>query len=74
MAHKPFPKRGKVLQFFIYLGTNDLIIHNCMVDSGSTHNIMPLFLMKTISLDCTKHYKVGECIFSIDSISVLAYG
>lgn len=45
-----------------------------MVDSGTTHNIMALSFMKTIGLDCIRHYKLGECIFYIDSRSVLAYG
>ena len=74
MTHKPKPKRGRVPPFFISFEINELIIHNCMVDCGATHNMMPLSVIRTIGLDCTRHYQVGECIFSIDSISVLAYG
>ena len=73
LAHKPQPKRGKVPLFLLSLETNDLIILNCMVDSGATHNIMPLSVMKTIGLDCTRQCKAGERIFSIDSRSVSIY-
>ena len=44
-----------------------------MVDSGAMHNVMPLFFMKTIGLDCTGHYEDGECVFSINSRIMLAY-
>ena len=74
MAHRPHRKRGKVPPLFISLEIDDLIIHNCMVDSGLTHNIMPLYVIKTIGLDCTKHYKVGECIFSTNSKGVPTHG
>lgn len=74
MINKPHPKQGRVPPFFISLGIDDLIIHSCMVDCGTTHNIMPLPIMNTIGLDCTRHYKVGECIFTINSRSVLTYG
>lgn len=74
MTHKHQPKRGRVPPFIISLETNDLIIHNCMVDYGATHNIMSLSVMRTVGLDCTRHYKAGDCNFSIDSRSVLAYG
>ena len=44
-----------------------------MLDSGDTHNIMPLSIMKTIGVYCTKNYKAGEFIFVIDSRSVSTY-
>ena len=71
---KPKQSRGKVPPFFISLETEELIIHNCMVDSGDTHNIMPLPIMKTIGIGFTRNYEDGECRFSIDSIRVPAYG
>lgn len=74
MTHKPLPKRGRVPPFFISLGIDDLIIHNCMVDHGATHNIMPLSIMRTNGLDSTRHDQANECIFSIDSRSVPTYG
>lgn len=73
MTYKPQPKRGKVPPFFISLETDDLIIYNCMVHCGASHNNMPLSVMRTLGLDCTKHYRANECIFSIDSRSVAAY-
>ena len=51
----------------------DLIIHNYMVDCGATNNITPLSVTRTIGLDYTRHYKVGEFILAIDSSSVLVY-
>lgn len=74
MTHNPQPKRRRVPPFLISLETNNLIIHNCMVDCGATHNIMPFSVMRNVGLDCIRHYKVGECIFSIDSRSVSTYG
>ena len=45
-----------------------------MVDCGSTHNIMPLSVIRTIGLHCIRYYQGKECIFPIDSRSVPAYG
>ena len=72
--HQPQLKKGKVFPFFIYLESNDLIIHNCVVDIGTMHNIIPLSIIKNIGIDCTRHYKDGESIFVIDSRSMVAYG
>ena len=74
MSHKPQPKKGTVPPFFISLKTDDLIIHNCMVDYGATHDTIPFSFMTTIGLDCTRHYKARESIFSIDSRIVFSYG
>jgi hypothetical protein len=38
--------RGKIPPFFVSLETLELILHNCMVDSGATNNIMPLSIME----------------------------
>lgn len=64
---------GKVPPFFISLETEGLIIHNCMVESGATYNIMPLSFTKTMDLDCTKYYEASESIFAIDLRKVLMY-
>ena len=74
MNHKPQPTKGKVPPLFIYLEIDDLIIHNCVDDSGAMHNIIPMYVMNTIGLDFPRNYKVRECIFSINSRSVLSYG
>ena len=52
--------------YFISLETNDMIIHNVMVNYGATHNIMNLLVMRTIDLDYSINYEVGECIIAID--------
>lgn len=44
-----------------------------MIDCRDTPNIMPLLVMRTIVLDYTRQCQVGECIFFIDSRSVLTY-
>ena len=44
-----------------------------MVDNGATKNIMPLSILN-IGLECTRHFKTGEGIFSIDSRKVITYG
>lgn len=73
MTHKPHTKRGRDAPFIISLEIGDLIIHNCMVAYGANHIIMPLSIMRTIDLDYTRHCKVRECIFSIDSRCVPMY-
>lgn len=66
MTQKSQPKRVRVPPFFISSETDDFIIHNCMVDSGAIHHMIPLLVMRTIRLDCTRHYQADECIFIID--------
>jgi hypothetical protein len=66
--------RSRVPPFFILLENHDLILHNCMVDSNATNNIMSVYIMEDVGLECTKYYEVGEIIYAIDSIKVLAYG
>lgn len=66
MTQKPQPNRGWFLLFCISSEIDDIINHNCMVNCGVTHNIMPLLIMRTIGSDCNRHYEARECIFSID--------
>ena len=57
MNHKPKPKKGNIPSFFIYMETNNLMIQNCMVDSWSMHNIMPLSIL---SIDSRSISTYGE--------------
>jgi hypothetical protein len=42
----PFMRtRGKIPPFYVSLEKLELLLHNCMVDSGDTNNIMPLSIM-----------------------------
>jgi hypothetical protein len=34
--------RGKIPPFYISIENHDVAIHNCLVDTGATNNIMPL--------------------------------
>jgi hypothetical protein len=33
--------RGKVPPFYITIENHDVVLHNCLIDSGATNNIMP---------------------------------
>jgi hypothetical protein len=46
---------------------DDIILHNCMVDSGSTNKIIPLYIVEDMELECTQYYDAGEGIYSIHS-------
>jgi hypothetical protein len=50
------------------------VLHNCLVDSGATNNIMPLSVMQALGMECMRHYETGEIIYAIDSRKVPAYG
>jgi hypothetical protein len=70
----PARPRGKVPPFYISLENHDFTLHNCLVDSGATNNIMPLSIMEALGMECTKYYEMGESIYAIDSRKVPAYG
>ena len=57
--------------FYIYLLVHDLLLHNCMFDSGASHNLMPLSVMKQLNLQVTKPYKD---LYSFDSHKVKCLG
>jgi hypothetical protein len=44
-------KSGKNAPFFISLLINDFTLHNCMLDSGASTNIMPLRVMQQLGLE-----------------------
>jgi hypothetical protein len=66
--------RGKVPPFYITIENHDVVLHNCLVDSGATNNIMPLSVMEALGMGCTKYYETGESIYAIDSRKVPTYG
>jgi len=57
--------------FYLSLGMNNLILQNCMLDSGASTNVMSLQLMKQLGLKTTRPY--GN-VFGIDSKKVKVYG
>jgi hypothetical protein len=49
--------------FCVSLKIHDMNLHNAMLDSGASHNLMPKVVMDELGLDITRPYKD---IFSFD--------
>jgi hypothetical protein len=47
---------GEVSPFYISLNIHDLILHNAMLDSGTSHNLMPKAVMEKLGLEVTRPY------------------
>lgn len=56
-----------VLPFYISLRIHDMVLHNDMIDSGASHNLIPKVIMDSLGLDITKPYRY---LFSFDSRKV----
>lgn len=59
-GHKPF---------LLTLAMNDLFLHNCMLDSGASANIMPLTIMKQLGPSINRPYK-RVCGFNSKPVEV----
>ena len=57
--------------FYISLNIHDKVLHNYLLDSGASHNLMPKYVMDEIGLSITKPY---HDLFSFDSIKVKCLG
>ena len=57
--------------FYISLNIHDKILHNCLLDSGASHNLMPKDVMDELGLSITKPY---HDLFSFDSRKVKCLG
>jgi len=57
--------------FYISLNIHDKILHNVMLYSGASHNLMPKAVMERLNLDITRPYKD---LFSFDSSQVKFLG
>ena len=55
---------GEFPPFYISLTIHDQILHNTMLDSGASHNLIPKAIMETLNLEITRPYKD---LFSFDS-------
>eukprot|EP00253_Pinus_taeda_P008952 PITA_08952 len=53
--------------FYVSLNIHDMILHNAMLDSGVSHNLMPKSVMDHLGLQTTRPYKD---LFSFDSRKV----
>jgi ribonuclease HI len=62
---------GVMAPFDISLNIQDLILHNAMLDSGASHNLMPKAVMEKLGLEVTRPYKD---LHSFDSNKVKCIG
>ena len=65
------PENGGTPPFYVSLNVHDKILHNAMLDSGASHNLMPKAVMERLNLDITRPYKD---LFSFDSSQVKCLG
>jgi hypothetical protein len=63
--------RDNVAPFYITLNIHDQLLHNCMLDSGASHNVMPKTIMERLGLQITRPY--GD-LYSFDSRKVKCMG
>jgi hypothetical protein len=64
-------KIGKHAPFFISLLVNELILHNCMLDSGASMNIIPLRVMEKLVLEISQPY---QNVCAVDSQPITVCG
>ena len=53
--------------FYVSLNIHDLILHNAMLYSGASHNLMPKVITDKLGLDITRPYRY---LFSFESNKV----
>jgi hypothetical protein len=63
--------RDTVTPFYIILKVHDRLLHNCMLDSRASHNVMPKSIMDRLGLKITRPY--GD-LYSFDSRRVKCMG
>jgi hypothetical protein len=63
--------RDTIAPFYITLNVHDRLLHNCMLDSGASHNVMPKYIMDRLGLEITRPY--GD-LYSFDSRRVKCMG
>jgi hypothetical protein len=57
--------------FYTSLNIHCKVFHNCLIDSGASHNLMPKTFMEEIGLEITKEY---HDLYSFDSRRVKCLG
>ena len=60
-----------VLPFYASMNIHNVILHNSMLDSGASHNMIPRMIMDKLGLEVTRPYKD---LFSFDSNKVKFLG
>ena len=61
----------EVPPFYVTLKIHDQNLHNAMIDTGASHNLMPKQVMDALGLDITRQYKD---LYSFDSRRVKCVG
>ena len=56
---------------YLSLNIHDKMLHNCLLDLGSSHNIMPMKVMDELGLQVTKEY---HDLYTFDSRKVKCIG
>jgi hypothetical protein len=57
--------------FYTSLNIHDKVLHNCLMDSGASHNLMPKIVMEELGLEVTRAY---HDLYSFDSRRVQCLG
>lgn len=57
--------------FYLSLNIHDKLLHNCLLDSGASHNLMPKKVMDELGLQITREY---HDLFTFDSSRVHCIG
>jgi hypothetical protein len=57
--------------FYTSLNIHDKVLHNCLMDLGASHNLMPKGVMDELGLEITKAY---HDLYSFDSRKVKCLG
>ena len=63
--------KDNIAPFYITLNIYDQLLHNCMLDSGASHNVMPKIIMEKLGLQITRPYGY---LYSFDSRRVKCMG
>ena len=61
----------EVPPFYLSLNVHDMVVHNAMLDSGASHNLMPKGVVEILGLEVTRPYKY---LYSFDSRRVKCLG
>jgi hypothetical protein len=64
-------KEEFVAPFYVTLNIHDKMLHNCMLDSGASHNLMPKVVMENLGLEITRPY---HDLYSFDARKVKCDG
>ena len=58
-------------RFYITLTVHDQMLHNCLLDSGASHNLMPKAVMEALGLAITKPY---QDLYAFESRAIKCLG